>query len=227
MYGGARPWPTEPRRVCEPAVAEGFRLIVGSPRLRTILALALLAGFFVIPEGLAVPYAAQIHMPRRLIGVLLGAIPAGNVIGMFLIGRMLRRDAQVRSLGPLAAFAGLPLTACALQPGMTVSAALWTLTGVGAAYQVIAQAEFVRAVPEHQRGQAFGLAAPAITAIQGIGLLLGGVLADHIGAATTIGITGAAGLVTGTPLAMAWRRVRTTTTASGPGAIVAAVGPDR
>ncbi|MFC5832830.1 MFS transporter [Nonomuraea insulae] len=206
----AEPSPTRRRT----GTAEGVRLIMGSAWLRSVLALALLAGFYVVPGGLAVPYAAQIHTPPQLIGLLLGAIPAGNVVGMLLIGRVLPHAAQVRTLGPLAAVAGLPLTVCALHPGLIASVALWSLTGVAAAYQVIAQAEFVRALPSHRRGQALGLAVPAITAVQGVGLLLGGVLADHIGPATTIAVTGAAGVVTGIPLALVWRRVRTTTTLS-------------
>ena len=193
--------------------AEGVRLIMGSAWLRSVLALALLAGFYVVPGGLAVPYAAQLHLPPQAVGLLLGAIPAGNVVGMLLIGRVLPHTAQVKTLGPLAALAGLPLAACALHPGLVASVGLWSLTGVAAAYQVIAQAEFVRALPDHRRGQALGLAVPAIIAVQGVGLLLGGVLADHIGPTSTIAVTGAAGVVTGIPLALAWHRVQTTTTA--------------
>ncbi|WP_165978639.1 MFS transporter [Actinomadura darangshiensis] len=188
-------------------VAAAFRLIAGSPLLRSVLALALLAAFFVVPAGLAVPYAAQIHLPTRSVGLLLAAIPAGNVAGMLLIGRLSRRETQVRLLGPLAALAGLPLTACALRPGVAGSMALLTLTGVAAAYQVIAQAEFVRAVPAHRRGQALGLAAPAVTAVQGVGVLAGGVVADRIGAAATIALTGAAAVAAGAPLAVVWHRV--------------------
>jgi MFS family permease len=193
---------------------EGVRVIAGSPRLRSVLAIALLAGFFVVPEGLAVPYAAQIHVPRGGIGLLLAAFPAGNVIGMLLIGRSLRQETQVRVMGPLTVLTGIPLIVCATLPGLAVSCLLWTLSGVAGAYQVIAQAEFVRALPGHQRGQALGLAASAITAIQGGGVLIGGVLAGDVGAATTIALTGAAGVVTGVPLAMFWCRARTSVSPS-------------
>ncbi|MWA07050.1 MFS transporter [Actinomadura sp. LD22] len=215
-----RPRPALPaagRRSWRVELAETFRLIAGSPQLRAILALALLAGYFVVPVGLAVPYAAQIHLPTRLVGLLLAAVPAGNVVGMVVIGRLLRQRTRVTVMGPLAALAGLPLTACVLHPGATGSLTLFGLTGVAAAYQVIAQAEFVRAVPAHRRGQALGLAAPAITAVQGAGALLGGLLADHIGPAYTIALTGTAGLVTGIPLAIVWHRVRTSApTVPGP-----------
>ncbi|GAA4623269.1 MFS transporter [Actinoallomurus vinaceus] len=197
---------------------EGLRVIVGSPQLRSVLAIALLAGFLVIPEGIAVPYAAQIGMPARLIGLLLAAIPAGNVLGMLLIGRMLRKETQVRAMGPLAALAGVPFIVCALRPGSILSVALWALSGVALSYQMVAQAEFVRATPDRQRGQAVGLAGSAISAIQGIGVLLGGALADHVGAASAIAVTGVASLVVGTPLAVAWHRVRANASSPAPAA---------
>jgi predicted MFS family arabinose efflux permease len=210
MLGGVhrRPAVTEgmPSRTT-PRAVQSLRLIVGSPRLRTVLALALLAGFSVIPEGLAVPYAAQIGMPAQAVGVLYAAIPAGNVIGILLISRIPRRQTQIRIMGPMAALAGLPLIACFVRPGPFVSVALWTLSGLAIAYQVIAQAECVQALPDPARGQALGLAGSAVTAVQGIGLLAGGVLADQVGPATTIALAGAAGLLTGLPLAMAWHRI--------------------
>jgi predicted MFS family arabinose efflux permease len=146
-------------------------------------------------------------MPAQAVGVLYAAIPAGNVIGILLISRIPRRQTQIRIMGPMAALAGLPLIACFVRPGPFVSVALWTLSGLAIAYQVIAQAEFVQALPDQERGQALGLAGSAVTAVQGIGLLAGGVLADQVGPATTIALAGAAGLLTGLPLAMAWHRI--------------------
>jgi MFS family permease len=198
--GEPRPWRAD--------VVEAFRLIVRSPHLRTVLAIALLAGYFVVPAGLAVPYADQIDLPTEFVGLLLAAFPTGNVVGMIVVGRMVRSGVRVKIMGPMAALAGVPLIACALRPGLIGTLGLFALTGFGAAYQVIAQAEFVVAVPEHRRGQALGLAAPAITTVQGVGVVLSGVLADHVGAAAAIAIMGGAGLATGTPLAIIWRRVR-------------------
>ncbi|WP_433170830.1 hypothetical protein [Actinoallomurus sp. CA-150999] len=145
-------------------------------------------------------------------------MPAGTVIGMLLIGRMLRQETQARAMGPLAALAGVPLIVCALRPGPVISVALWGLlwglSGVALAYQMVAQAEFVRAVPDRYCGQSAGLAGSAITAVQGIGVLLGGALADHVGAASAVTVAGTASLVVGTPLAVAWQQVRANASSS-------------
>jgi predicted MFS family arabinose efflux permease len=147
-------------------------------------------------------------MPTSVIGLLFTAIPAGSVIGMLLLGRLLRPEAQTQIMGPLAVLSGLPLIICASRPGVIVSVGSWALSGLLGAYQVTAQAEFVRLTPDHQRGRALGLAASALTGIQGIGVIIGGAVADHIGAATSIALAGLANLLVGLPLAIAWRRIR-------------------
>jgi predicted MFS family arabinose efflux permease len=204
-----RPAPSEhaPAR-SETGARGGFKVIAGTPRLRMLVALALLAGFTVIPEGLVVPYARQIGMPTSVIGLLFTAIPAGSVIGMLLLGRLLRPEAQIQVMGPLAVLSGLPLIVCALRPGAIVSVGSWALSGLLGAYQVTAQAEFVRLTPDHQRGRALGVASSALTAIQGIGVIIGGAIAEPIGAATSIALAGLANVLVGLPLAIAWRRIR-------------------
>lgn len=211
----ARPAPhrLSPKSSQEPpgttGAAAGLRRIVGTPRLRCLLALALLAGFVVVPEALAVPYAAEGGMSPSAVGLLLAAIPAGNIAGMLLLNRLLGPDAQLAAVGPLALLAGVPLVASIMRPGAVVSVALWALSGAACAYQVTANAEFARATPDHQRGQVLGLAIAALTAVQGAGMLLGGVLAEHLGPANTIALAGAGCVATSLPLAAAWRRART------------------
>ncbi|WP_433220679.1 hypothetical protein [Microtetraspora malaysiensis] len=73
------------------------------------------------------------------------------------------------ALAPLAVASCLPLVVSALEPGIAISAAAWFLTGVLSAYQVITNAEFVRFAPPERRGQTIGVAASALTAVQGVG----------------------------------------------------------
>ncbi|MEV6864842.1 hypothetical protein AB0M44_28025 [Streptosporangium subroseum] len=56
-------------------------------------------------------------------------------------------------LGPLALTASLPLLASALLPGVVPSLVLWALVGVLSAYQVTANAEFVRITPTERPGE--------------------------------------------------------------------------
>jgi MFS family permease len=61
----------------------GGRLVFGDRRLRTLVLFAWLCGFYVLPEGIAVPYAAELDrgtMPLPLItGLLMAAMPTVDV----------------------------------------------------------------------------------------------------------------------------------------------------
>lgn len=83
------------------------------------------------------------------------------------------------------------------------------LSGAAAAFQVTTSATFVEAVPDRARAQAFGLAASGLIAVQGIGIALGGLLAEAVGsAAYAVAIVGAAGTVVALLAARAWERAR-------------------
>jgi len=79
---------------------------------------------------------------------------------------------------------------------------LWALAGLCSAYQVQLIAEYITAVPDHGRGQALGLASAGLLAVQGIGLLAGGALAQVWAVVPTIAATGAAGLLLSACLAL-------------------------
>ncbi|MFD2357075.1 MFS transporter [Nonomuraea ferruginea] len=187
---------------------EGLRLLVSDHRLRSLLALAMLAGFQVVPEALAAPYAAGTGQGTAMVGLLMAAIPVGNVLGVFLFTRFCSTEARLRLLGPLACAASAPLVASALIPGPVAALVLWALVGMLGAYQVTANAEFVRIVPTERRGQVLGIASAALVAAQGLGMIVGGLLATHLGVTGALGVAGAAGLAAGVPAALAWRRAR-------------------
>lgn len=94
---------------------EGVTAVFGSPVLRTLVLFGWLAGFTVVPEALAAPYARVLGGGAATIGLLMAAMPAGTVIGGFVVGRLFSAP-----LGPDAAdgLAGhAVLRAADLQPG--------------------------------------------------------------------------------------------------------------
>jgi MFS family permease len=119
----------------------------------------------------------------------MAAPPAGTALGAYLILRV-RPELRVRLIGPLALLSGVPLVLCGLHPGLLGATLLWAALGVLAAYQVPAAATFVRLVPPARRGQVFGLIGAAMTALQGFGIVVFGVLAEHLGAAHAIALAG-------------------------------------
>lgn len=170
-------------------------LVFGSPMLRRLLALAWLNAMWVVPEGLAAPYAADLHAGATGVGLLLAAIPFGCVIGASLIVRVTNHDQRMRLMLPLAMCTGLPLAACALQPGLPVTLLLWALCGVGTAYNVAANAAFVREVPNARRSQAIALATTGMVTGQGLAILLGGLAASVLAPAAVVGVAGGLGVL--------------------------------
>ncbi|NEA30081.1 MFS transporter [Streptomyces sp. SID13031] len=197
----------EPRRSYFKDLVAGASLVARTPRLRALVVLATVAGFYVTVEGLAVPYAAEIGGGPKAAGLLLAAQPAGAVLGMWLI-TLWSPERRMRFLGPLAVAACVPLVFCALQPGLPITVLLWGLSGAASAYHLPASASFVQAVPDHQRGQAFGVASTALKSSQGLGILLAGVLAERFKPSLALAVMGAAGALVAVAAGAAWRRAR-------------------
>jgi hypothetical protein len=111
-------------------------------------------------------------------------------------------------LGPLAVLACAPLIVCFLAPGLLPTVALWAVSGLASAYHLPTSAAFVQAVPDAQRGQAFGVASTALRSSQGLGILLAGLIADQSSPSVAVGVMGAAGTVAALAAGTAWARAR-------------------
>jgi MFS family permease len=188
-------------------LASGIALVARTPKLRTLVLLATIAGFYVTVEGLAVPYAHEIGSGTTAAGFLLAASPAGAVAGMWLI-TALQPEHRLRLLAPLAVLACVPLIFCFVAPDLPTTIALWAVSGLASAYHLPASAAFVQAVPDAQRGQAFGVASTALKGSQGIGILLAGLLADRWAPSVSLGIMGAAGAAAALAAGAAWSYAR-------------------
>jgi predicted MFS family arabinose efflux permease len=184
----------------------GARAIAGDPNLRNLLGFAWLAAFWVVPEGLAAPYASGHGSGPLAVGLLLAANPVGNLIGTVVLTRWVRPASRSRLLGWFAVFCGLPLLACVTGPPVWLAFALWGLSGLFTSYLVIVIAEFVATVAPAVRGQAIGLASSSLLAAQGIGLVLGGAIAARGGPGPAIAVAGALGSLAAVGLALARRR---------------------
>jgi MFS family permease len=173
---------------------EGLRLVRRTPAMRWLLGMALASAAMVTaPEGLAVPIAAAHGGGPFAAGVLTAALPLGFVLGSLGVLR-LPADRQRRMLTPLTVAGGLPLLLTPLMPGVASTAALWTLAGVGASMQVVANAAYVLATPPDFRGRAFGIASTLLLGIQGVVYLLAGAVAERVDPEVVVAALAAAGL---------------------------------
>jgi len=188
--------------------ADGLRIVFGNRKLLTLLLFGWLAGFYIVPEGLAAPYAHSLHGNTVTVGLLMAAMPAGMVVGAFVLSRIATPSTRMRMMGWLAILSCIPLIGSAADPPLWCVLLLWAVAGLGGAYQVAAAAAFVQALRPATRARAFGVAQSGLYAVQGLGILAGGAVAQAVGAPLAVGLAGLAGLAAATMLAVSWSRRR-------------------
>ena len=210
IVGGVKARP-EPERVGVAGqswgrqLGEGAHLVSRDRKLRALMGLMCVSAIPVAAEGLAVPYAADLHAGPTAVGLLLAAQPAGSVVGMVLIRRF-SPTRRLRLMRPLAVASCGLFIVCAVQPGIAATIGLWTLAGAAAAYFVVANAAFVERVPDSQRGQAYGLASALLRASQGIAVLAAGAVAELLPSSVAIAAAGGAGALIAWAAGSGWLR---------------------
>lgn len=181
--------------------------VFGNDRMRVLLTLSWLVGFVVIPEGLVAPLAGELGAPDAAVGWLLAADPLGFVFGTYVLSRFVSAQQRVRIVGVLATASCACLIAFALEPHVVFALVLLALAGAFGAYQIAVSATFNTLVPNEIRGGAFGVIRAGLRVSQGIGVAIGGAVAQMIGSASkTIALAGAVGVVIAVPATIAWAR---------------------
>ncbi|KJK41953.1 hypothetical protein UK23_39465 [Lentzea aerocolonigenes] len=187
-----RAWPAD--------LAGGTRLVWRDHRLRALVALACVSGFYIVGEALAVPFAAQLGAGPAVVGAIFGSYAVGAAAGMVVLARM-PRELGMRWMPWLSVVSCAVLVPMVFAPGLVWSLVLFALSGAASGYQLLANTTFVRIVPDDVRGQAFGLAVTALRVSQGLGIAAAGVLAewwpahDVVAAAGLVGAVAAGGAV--------------------------------
>jgi MFS family permease len=187
------------------------RWVFGNSRMRVLITLSWLVGFVVIPEGLVAPLADELNAPSAAIGWLLAADPLGFVVGTYVLSRFVGAHHRVKVMGVLATLSCAALIAFALEPGVGFALALLALAGAFGAYQITVSATFNTLVPNEIRGGAFGVIRTGLRVSQGIGVAVGGAVAQGIGSASkTIALAGVLGVAIAIPATVAWARLNRT-----------------
>lgn len=187
------------------SIAAGVRLVAHDRRLRVLLGIACLSGFYVVAEGLAVPYSAEIGAGTLGAGWLLAANPLGTVIGMLLLKRI-QPERRLALLGPLAVITCALLVPTWWAPGLGLTVVLWAVSGAASAHDMITNSAYVQAAPEHARAQAVGLAVAALRASQGIAIVMAGLLAQVLEPSKVIALAALGGVVAACAATLSWSR---------------------
>lgn len=188
------------------AFGSATRLVLGTPALRLPMFFGWLAAFYNVPEGVAAPLAKSLSGGAAAVGVILAAQVLGESAGMLAFGRLVSPAVRERWMGPLAVAACATLVLFALPLPLGAALPVLAVSGVFGAYQIAAIAAFVSAVPTEARGAAFGLAQGGMSLGQGSIMIAAGAAASAFTPAAIIAVTGAAGAVCATGVAIAWAR---------------------
>ena len=181
----------------------GAKVVFGDPRLRGLVLLGWLATFWVVPEGLAAPYAKG---DSTAIGLLLASQPIGSVVGGVVLSRLVRPATRLEVMGWLAVTSCLPLVFFFTTPPLPLAVGLLVISGIGTTYNLPANAAFMQALPAERRGQAFGLVSAGLVAGQGISIALAGACAELTSPGVVIGVAGVLGVAAALSLSGAGRR---------------------
>jgi MFS family permease len=153
------------------------RLLLRSPVLRPVyLALWVPNGLVVGCEALLVPYAGE------RAGFVFAAAAAGMLAGDVVMGRFVPEHLRDRLVEPLRFLLALPWLAFVLQPGTALACVLVALGSVGyCAGLPLQERLLVRTAPD-MRGHVLGLSHLGMMAMQGVGALTAGLVAQALGA---------------------------------------------
>jgi MFS family permease len=171
----------------------GIKVVWDEPRRRAILLMTVLGLFYIVPDGIAAPYAADLGRGPAVAGFLLAASGAGAVIGLPLFSRFVAVDRRPVALAITCVVAGLPLLLTLVRGGVYVAMILFAVTGALWSIQVVMSVSFLaELLPDNQRAQGMGVASSMNLTAQGLGVGLAGLLAQATSPVWAIALAGAA-----------------------------------
>ncbi|WP_326774415.1 MFS transporter [Streptomyces sp. NBC_01445] len=193
-----------PRSSGRPSVAATWRtnalLWSSRPRRLAYLGLWVPNGLIVGSDSLYVSYAPGAAGTLYAVGAL------GMFVGDMAVGRLVPPGVRPRLATPLRLLLAAPYLFFVLRPGVALSAVAVTVASVGFAASLVLQERLLSLTPDDLAGQALGLHATGMAALQGIGALLAGTLAQLTSSATAITLMAAGSVTVTLALAALGRR---------------------
>ncbi|MET8569532.1 MFS transporter [Streptomyces sp. NPDC004783] len=181
-----------PRSSGRPSVSATWRtnavLWSSRPRRLTYLGLWVPNGLVVGSDSLYVSYAPEAA------GTLYACGALGMFAGDLAVGRLVPPAVRARLATPLRLLLAAPYLFFVLRPGVALSAVAVTVASVGFAASLVLQERLMALTPDDLTGQALGLHATGMTALQGVGAVVAGALAQVTSPATAMTLMAAASI---------------------------------
>ncbi|GAA2540041.1 MULTISPECIES: MFS transporter [Streptomyces] len=179
-----------PRSFGRPSVPATWRtnalLWSSRPRRLTYLGLWVPNGLIVGGDSLYVSYAPEAA------GTLYACGALGMFVGDMAVGRLVPPALRPRLATPLRLLLAVPYLFFVLRPGVALSAVAVTVASVGFAASLVLQERLMSLTPDDLVGQALGLHVTGMAALQGVGAVLAGTLAQLTSPATAMSLMAAA-----------------------------------
>ena len=178
-------------------IAEGFRFVRHTPPIRALLILLGVVSLVAMPYTVLMPLFADqvLHGGARGLGILMGATGVGALLGALTLAAR----SGVKGLGKWVALScggfAISLMLFAASRRFWLSAAILLPVGFCMMLQMASSNTLIQAmVPDRLRGRVMAVYSMMFMGMAPFGALLGGALADHLGAPLTVGIGAVAGL---------------------------------
>ncbi len=176
-------------------ILEGFRFVAHTRPIRAILLLLGLVSLVAMPYTVLMPVFADriLHGGARGLGILMSA----TGVGALLAALALASRTRVRGLGRWVAYAcggfGVALILFASSRSFWLSAALLVPAGFCMMLQMASSNTLVQTMaPDHLRGRVMSVYSMMFMGLAPFGALMGGALADRLGAPLTVAMGGVA-----------------------------------
>jgi predicted MFS family arabinose efflux permease len=174
------------------SLAEGVRYAWEHPVVRTLLIAIAVYSLFGAPIQALLPVFAEdvFGLGARAFGLLAAVMGAGSVLGALVLSRLGR--VSLRMIGASLVLSGLALAGFAAVPWFSVAVPLMFLFGAAYLFMVSAvSGQLQTAVDDAVRGRVVSLLMMLFGGVFPVGSLIGGAVADRIGAQPTV-LVGAA-----------------------------------
>ena len=180
---------------------EGFRMVFGTPLLRSIaLMVFTVTTLAILPEGLAAGWAAVFRDDPSARGfdqgLIMAAGPVGFVIGGLVVGRLVRQPDRSRLVKPFAVLTPLALGLTMFAPNAAAVAVLVGISGVAqGGLMPTLNGEFVLALPHGYRARAYAVMQGGVQFTQFFAVVVTGALAQISSIPLVVGLWSLGGLV--------------------------------
>jgi MFS family permease len=210
LWRGVRPRPVgataAPRRSLLKETGDGIKLVFGHRVMRPIaLVVFSMVAIQIVPEGLAAAWSAELGGGSSTAGLLMAAMPIGNVIGAFFV-RVMTPARRLKLIKAVLLMSPLFLVPALANPPSIVVFFMGVCTGVTATVSVPLNGLFVSVLPGDFRARAFGIMQGGMQISFAAAVLTAGALAESFPVPAVVGVWGVCGLVLMAVAVRTWPR---------------------